>query len=589
MRQKNVMSLALAIAVLGVGGCGGSGGSSKKSSSSTATAPGSTGTGTSGTTPSTSGFEVVDFLKTGPISTPAITVQFSQEVDQTSLVAQKTWLAVEDDDKTSGGNYHVCPGKLELDASLKNGTFTPAQPLKDGQDVRLILTSGVIAKAGGKLTQGQKSEPLSFTQVFVDEVFEGRFLPSGSTTTTTPPATGSTSNGVIPPPTSLPTTAAPGPSVPGAFEIVRTTPSNGAAEPVPTSIFIEFSNPIDPQTLTGGAGGSLRVLQATSQSSTMSFPNFKIKLDKNNTVLEIVPQPLFDAGFDMYVVLSSGLKDTSGNALKAGKATGPLTMKTWIQNQIFELRFTPKKCPWPTNTGDPSIYNLEAGTDPWFFDFDLRTTQLQQDFSSHNLFANDPATDKLCKDWVMAGILETVSLKYGRTADGKGQKGAWKISFTAKKPTGTAGKDYSRMAFGGLPPSSGTLGIANVDAGNKNKDDNSGSGSGIFTAVINGVEAKLNPPLTAADKKFLDGSFKPGQGSAADDERFKKLHAVIDDWSRAVGSVASHETGHSCGLQHLDANLSIMDSASTSSQLAEPRTYFYPQNAAILDTNLGRQ
>ena len=92
----------------------------------------------------------------------------------------------------------------------------------------------------------------------------------------------------------------------------------------------------------------------------------------------------------------------------------------------------------------------------------------------------------------------------------------------------------------------------------------------------------------AADAVVLDGTYKIGQGTSADDERQRRINAVTEDWGRAVGSVLAHEVGHSVGLSHQNDRLSIMDSASTNSQLSEPRARFMPASAAILDTTLGK-
>src|SRR6185295_14926593 len=109
------------------------------------------------------------------------------------------------------------------------------------------------------------------------------------------------------------------------------------------------------------------------------------------------------------------------------------------------------------------------------------------------------------------------------------------------------------------------------------------------SAAIYGIDSKLDPILNANDRAYLDGTYTLGSGTATQDARMVRVLSVIDDWGRALASVTAHECGHSVGLVHVDASLSIMDSASTDSQLSEPRTYFYPSSAAILDQNLGKQ
>ncbi len=590
--MKRTMLMPALLVVLGQLGCGGAGGGGSSKSSSASTTPPTTNTpaafAATGFSPASAPFN----------TTTSLTITFGKAVDPNSLVEGTTYLAVEDDDTTPAGNFNVLPGAITFDATSKTATFTPATPFKEGHEVRIAFTSGVLSTGGEALQTSTASSAFSLQSVFADQVFEGRYMPTAAGTTTVPgPGTGTTGTpgptglptGNIPPPTQPPSTPPPGPSVAGAFEIVRTTPTANAVDPVPTTIYIEFSNPVNKATLTGGSGGSLAVLQATSSATTMSFPKFGIRWENNDTRLAIVPQPLFTAGKDIFVLFGTGLKDTSGKSLTKGVASSTLTKKTWLASLVFELKFTPTLVPTPSFGGDPSIFNLEAGTDPWFIDFDLRAAQFDSDMQKHGLLSSDPATNSLCKARIMASLLGTLSMKYGRTPDGHGQAGAWKISFTAKKPAGTAGVAYSREAIGGLPPSSGTLGISNMDTGNNSKDDNGKSGSGIFAAVIFGVDSKLDPFLSANDRQYLDGSYQLGAGTAAQDARMLRVHMVIDDWSRALASVTSHEVGHSVGLTHVDAQLSIMDSASTDSQLSEPRTFFYPSSAALLDANLGKQ
>lgn len=583
MRQRNVTALILALAI--ATGCNGAGFSSKNDHTfpTAGLAPAAATTSGSSTTnpPATSGFAVASFSpKTGPATTKSLTVVFSKAVEPGSLVQAKTWLAAEAD-QPGANTFHTLKGTLDLDAAGTTATFTPQTAFTSGKEVRFLLTKGVMAKGGGPLEQGSASDPLSFTQNYPDQIFEGRFAPGGSTTTP--------STGVIPPPTSPPTTPPPPPSVAGAFEVVRTTPKAGASEPVPTSIWIELSSPVDKTTVVGGSAPTVAVFQATSSPNSFTFPQFGVRFDQNDRRMEIVPQPLFTAGFDMFIVLTSGIKDTSGKALTTGAASSALTKKTWIASEIFELRFTPQKVPYPQLGNSPSIYQLEPGTDPWFIDFDVRGVEFSQDMSSHGLLSSDTTVDKLAKERLEVCVLAFVSLKYGRTPDGKGQPGAWKISFTAAKPaSGIAGRDYSRHPIGGRPPSGGTLGISTYDVGNQTKDDNATPGKGIFTAGISGIDSKLTPPLTAADLKFLDGTYKIGQGSSTDDERMRRIAAVTEDWGRAIGSVLSHEVGHSVGLSHVNDRLSIMDAAATSSQLSEPRQSFQPSSAALLDANLGK-
>jgi hypothetical protein len=527
----------------------------------------------------------------GPVSTPGLTIVFSVPVASATLVAQTSWVAGEADATTPGGTFHYMQGAATLDATGMTLTFVPTSGFTANHEVRFFLTTDVQDTNGDALTQGSASAALSFQGGFPNEIFEGRFMPGApastppATTTTTTPST--TSN---PGPTLAPTTPPPGPSVPGAFEIVRTTPGASSSFTVPTSIWIEFSNPVN--TATVSIGNTLEMFQAqpgVSPQSSIDIPSFTTAWDQNNTRLQIIPDPLFKAGPDLFVLFSSSITDASGNALTQGAVSGPLTMQMWITGEVFELRFTPTPVPTPALGGDPTIYNVFAGTDNWKVDFDYRAAQFSSDMQGHGLLSGDTTTDTLVKNRIEVGVLATVALDYGLTFDGQSQPGAWKISFTSQALPGTAGTDYSRECVGGPAPQQGLLGLSILDLGNQHEDDNNQPGYGIFSGSISGDNSVLSPSLTVADLPYVNGTYTLGSGSASQDARMKLILAVIDDWGRSLGHVTAHEIGHSVGLQHVPGQLSIMNAACTSSQLSDPRMCFDPTNAAVLDANLGKQ
>jgi hypothetical protein len=150
-------------------GCGGGGGGGGGGGSGAAAA-------TSATT-----FVVSDL---SPAQAPAaataqLTLTFSRPVDLTSLQPGTTLRALEDTDQNPGGNFAPLPGTVSaLDATGAVLAFTPQRPFRDGREVRLVLTRGVLDQGGAPLEPGAVGASLSFLGSIPDAVFEGRFLPS---------------------------------------------------------------------------------------------------------------------------------------------------------------------------------------------------------------------------------------------------------------------------------------------------------------------------------------------------------------------------------------------------------------------------
>jgi hypothetical protein len=240
---------------------------------------------------------------------------------------------------------------------------------------------------------------------------------------------------------------------------------------------------------------------------------------------------------------------------------------------------------------DPDRFRLESGTDPWVIDFQLRAEDWWADLRARGLRADDAATDALAEARVIDEVLSWSSRMYERGADGAATPRAFRISFTRHRPAGAAGRQWSREAVGGRHrDGAGTLGVSWLDPGNLRKEDNSTAGElGIFSASIQGRASTLSPPLGAADRRYLDGSYRLGDGSAAEDRRFQRVRDAIADWGHALAVVVAHEVGHSVGLDHDETDAdSIMHPTLSRWVLSDPTTRFSAGSAAELERTLGR-
>ncbi len=242
---------------------------------------------------------------------------------------------------------------------------------------------------------------------------------------------------------------------------------------------------------------------------------------------------------------------------------------------------------------DPDRFRLRAGTDPWLIDFALRRDAWERDLASHGLRSGDAATDALMEARVVERVLAETGRKYLLDEAGGAVAGAsFRVSFTRNRPAGTPGRSYSREAVGGRHvDETTTLGVSYLDPGNRRKEDNATTGElGIFSQVIFGRDSTLSPPLSAPDRRYLDGSYRLGDGSAADDRRFTRVRAVAADWGHALAVVTAHEVGHSVGLDHdaQDAS-SIMHATLSRWVLSDPGTRFSDASAGVLERSLGRE
>lgn len=241
---------------------------------------------------------------------------------------------------------------------------------------------------------------------------------------------------------------------------------------------------------------------------------------------------------------------------------------------------------------DPTRFRPRSRTDVWHIDFRLRADLFAQDMASHGLAAGDPETDRLMRERVMEGLLSHLSEKYNLDEDGNAVPTlSWKVSFTSDKPSGTPGRSFSREAVGGThEDGSGTLGVSYLDLGNRRKEDNDDLGElGIFSASIFGRDSVLRPSLSAADKRYLDGTYLLGDGSRSEDQRFSRIRAVADDWAHALAVVTAHEVGHSVGLEHDESSArGIMRPALSRTLLSDEATSFAAPSAQTLDSNLGK-
>ncbi len=299
----------------------------------------------------------------------------------------------------------------------------------------------------------------------------------------------------------------------------------------------------------------------------------------------------------------------------AGRAAGEETWTRVVSQPAPDPQPSPQPAPDPIPAPGqlpfphPDSFEPQPGTDVWHVDF--HPTAFRDDMRRRGLLSGDAATDAAMTLRLQGLILQHVNEKYGRTRLGGAVPGqSWRISFTARPPRADpqvfpgvsapqVGVHYSRMEVGGRD--GGTHGrVPRNDAGNREREDNSGPTWGVFSGSIEGSDSRLDPPLAAADLPYVDGTYLLGDGDAAQDRRFQRVQEVSADWAYAVASTLAHEVGHSVGTPHTGRTvwgrvvragpwLSLMRHKKNASILSARDTRFFPDNAQRLDDALGRE
>lgn len=189
-----------------------------------------------------------------------------------------------------------------------------------------------------------------------------------------------------------------------------------------------------------------------------------------------------------------------------------------------------------------------------------------------------PLVDHLVKEELLARLLAFTSMKFLRNEDGTSRQGeSLGISFaTQLPPKAKKGKAWTAQVGG--------------------DDDAAGGrawpGQGyceIYSTFIRRTifqDHALDPPVSADDLKYLDGSYRFG-GDVASDKRSELIRALINGYAGSMALTAAHEIGHVAGLSHVTGDEAAIMNVEEGSGVDHRDGRFIEESMEILVKRLG--
>jgi hypothetical protein len=171
------------------------------------------------------------------------------------------------------------------------------------------------------------------------------------------------------------------------------------------------------------------------------------------------------------------------------------------------------------------------------------TRTIEQDLLELGLSTGgkDEELDQIVRDEILGRAIRIAHQLFRREPDGTAIPGwSWGMTFTTEKPDDDRPRAHTWIAIvAGDHPAAGGQVI----------------GSGLvavystFLKRTMYIQRKLDPPISADDRKLLDGTYRWGDDRGLN-FRSNKIRCLMDGLASAMGLTLTHEFGHLAGCGH---------------------------------------
>ncbi len=211
-------------------------------------------------------------------------------------------------------------------------------------------------------------------------------------------------------------------------------------------------------------------------------------------------------------------------------------------------------------------------------DEDIRTIDKNLEALGLSTSGADPGLDERVRQEILGRAIRIAHRLFRREADGTPVRGwSWGMTFSADPPP----EDLPhRMAWRAI------IAGDHPAAGGQVIGDGLVAVYATFLVRTMYADHALDPPLSAADRKFLDGTWRWADAPSLR-LRADKIRCLLDGFASAIGLTLSHEFGHLCGCGHDTESPSSIMNVVAGAGASWEKAVWIPRHQVDLTRTLG--